>query len=122
MHRLAVAISVILVMSGLGMYILFWADSRTPCEAAVEVVAQIQEIDPKSPNLAAPLKIIDGLVAGRLDGVSGRANPVLTADLTRLRSALRGVTTDDLDDPSSEIRETMTNVLSCRNVGAFPGQ
>ncbi|TKK89604.1 hypothetical protein FDA94_09460 [Herbidospora galbida] len=122
MPRVAVAISVILVMSGLGLYVLFWADNRTPCEAAVEIVAQVQEIDPKSPNLAATLTVIDGLVAGRLDDVSDRANPVLTADLTRLRSALRGVTVEDLSDPTSEVREAMTNVLSCQNVGAFPAQ
>ncbi|WP_157518606.1 hypothetical protein [Herbidospora mongoliensis] len=122
MPRVAVAVSVILLMSGLGIFILFWADNRTPCEAAVEVVAQIQEIGPKSPNLAATFPVIDGLVAGRLDGVSGRANPVLTADLTRLRSALRGVTPEDLSDSSSEIRETMANVVSCQNVDAFPAQ
>ncbi|GAB1823870.1 hypothetical protein [Herbidospora sp. RD11066] len=122
MSRIVALASVILLISGLGIYILFWADNRTPCEAAVEVVAQIQGIDPKSPNLAGSLTVIDGLVAGRLDGVSGRANPVLTADLTRLRSALRGVTAEDLGDSSSEVRETMTNVLSCQNVGAFPAQ
>ncbi|NAS23793.1 hypothetical protein GT755_19100 [Herbidospora sp. NEAU-GS84] len=122
MPRVAVAISVILVMSGLGLYVLFWTDSRTPCEAAVEIVAQIQKIDPKSPNLVDTLNTIDGLVAGRLSDVSDRANPVLTADLTRLRTALRGVTAEDLSDPASEVRETMTNVLSCQNVGAFPAQ